>query len=306
MKNHAFRAIFITIAVITTTACSSIPPGELEKKYATGNSKFIEVDGMRVHYRDEGSGPVVIMIHGIVSSLHTWDAWADEMKGKFRVIRFDVPGFGLTGPANFKYKPGFFVRFLHGFVKKMELKKFSLIGNSLGGFISWKYAAGHPEQVEKLVLLDPVGYSQKTPWIIGMMALPVIGNIATVITPRLIVEMNVKEVYGDPKRIKPEAMDRYYSLIMREGNREALRDIFIELEEQAGDPTISDEIPDIKVPTMVIWGDKDIWTPYAYIESWKKDLPSAKYVVYEGVGHVPMEEIPEQSVKDCEAFLLGG
>jgi len=305
MKNRAFLAIFITIAVISTAACSSIPPEELEKKYATGNSKFIEVDGMRVHYRDEGSGPVVIMIHGIVSSLHTWDAWADEMKGKFRVIRFDVPGFGLTGPANFKYKPGFFVRFLHGFVKKMELKKFSLIGNSLGGFISWKYAAYHPDQVEKLVLLDPVGYPQKTPWIIGMMALPVIGNIATVITPRFIVEMNVKEVYGDPSRIKPEAMDRYYELIMREGNRTALRDIFIELEEQAGDPTIDDEIPDIKVPTMVIWGDKDIWTPYAYIENWKKDLPSAKYVVYKGVGHVPMEEIPEQSVKDAEAFLLG-
>jgi len=98
-------------------------------------------------------------------------------------------------------------------------------------------------------------------------------------------------------------MDRYYELILREGNREAIHDIFVELKDESGNASLGDAIKELKVPTMVMWGDKDKWAPFKLIKRWKQDLPQAEYRVYEGVGHVPMEEIPQVSARDAEAFM---
>jgi len=113
---------------------------------------------MNVHYRDEGEGFPIVLIHGTAASLHTWDDWTDELKKTNRVIRMDLPAFGITGPnKNADYSLQAYTDFLNSFIDKLKLEKFHLAGNSLGGNIAWNYAADYPQKVEKLILVDASG-----------------------------------------------------------------------------------------------------------------------------------------------------
>ena len=115
-----------------------IPLSELKKNYTNDFSSFVSIQGMDVHYRDEGEGPVIILLHGTGSSLHTWDKWTKILSENYRVIRLDLPAYGLTGPhPQKKYALDDYRLFLEEFLKKLELNKFMLAGNSLGGAIAW-------------------------------------------------------------------------------------------------------------------------------------------------------------------------
>ena len=130
---------------------------ELKSKYANEKSQYIDVQGMSVHYRIEGnwSAPALVLIHGTAASLHTWDAWVDYLAPHFKIVRFDLPAFGLTGPSPARdYSKEAYVEFLNNFTQEIGLTSFHLAGNSLGGDIAWNYAATYPEKVDKLVLVD--------------------------------------------------------------------------------------------------------------------------------------------------------
>jgi pimeloyl-ACP methyl ester carboxylesterase len=156
--------IFLAILLILLLVLAfNIQPNRdmeaLKAKYTNAESRFLELDGMQVHYRDEGQGYPIVLIHGTGASLHTWDAWTEDLKRHFRVIRMDLPAFGLTGPhPDRDYSLAQYVAFLDALAEKLNLSTFHLVGNSLGGSIAWLYAARHPEAVNKLILLDPGGY----------------------------------------------------------------------------------------------------------------------------------------------------
>ena len=136
-----------------------IPVEELKKKYTNEASEFVEVQGMQVHYRDEGEGDVIVLLHGTGASLHTWEPWTRELKKFYRVIRLDLPAYGLTGPhPEGKYQMDNYVAFLQEFLQKKDIQKFCLGGNSFGGGVSWEYALKYPDEVEKLILVDASGY----------------------------------------------------------------------------------------------------------------------------------------------------
>lgn len=290
----------------TTMGAVTIPIEELKTKYANSESKFIKINGTDIHYRDEGSGPVLILLHGVCSSLHTWDGWVNELKSHFRIIRMDCPGFGLTGPpANGVYTPEAFVKALEDFVNAMRLKKFSLAGNSLGGYISWKYTLAHPERVDKLILVDPVGYKQDMPWILSFASNPLIRPVSRRMMPRFLIHMAAREVFGDKTKITRELQDRYFELAMREGNKNAWVEIFTVMKKRAQLESLSEGISSISRPALIIWGTKDEWIPIEHLESWKRDLPEAKIISYEGAGHTPMEEMPVETARDALKFLAG-
>ena len=155
--------IFCLIFLFGGIGCISlgltdIPVKELKEKYAPPPSKFIDIDGLEVHYRDEGKGTNLVLLHGIFDNLHTWQGWVDELDTQYRIIRMDLPGWSITGPPNFEYNLENNIIFLNKFLKKLGIKKFHLAGNSLGGYLAWNYALKYPEQVKKLILLDPVAY----------------------------------------------------------------------------------------------------------------------------------------------------
>jgi len=284
---------------------TDIPVKELKAKYAQPPSKFIDVDGLEVHYRDEGEGPVLVLFHGIFDSLHTWQGWVDELKPHYRIIRLDLPGWSITGPPNFKYTLKNAIDFCENFIEALDLKRFYLVGNSLGGYLAWNYALKHPEEVDKLILIDPIAYSQDVPFEVNLFTVPVIGFFGTYITPRFIMENGVEDVFGDPDKLTDDIMDRFYDHCLRPGNRTVAREILTLMADTARteDNQGAIGIPEIKPPTLVMWGGADVWVPTALTEKWKKDLPSAKFIIYDGVGHTPQLEIPIRTAYDAHQFL---
>jgi len=304
--------ILLACMIASTFGCTSlgmntIPLSKLKDKYADSESKIIKIDDMNIHYKDEGQGPVLILLHGVCSSLHTWDGWTDRLKNRYRIIRLDIPGFGLTGPASDPslYKIDAAVKLFEKIVAEKRLKKFSLAGNSMGGYIAWKYTLKNPDKVEKLILIDSVGFPQRLPWFISFAGNPFVRPFARHIMPRFMFDKVVYEVYGDKSKVTKKVKDRYFELAMRDGNKDAMIDVFTEFRKQSKDKNLSAGIKSIKPPTLVMWGTKDALIPFKYFESWKKELPSAKFIQYEGAGHIPMEEIPDETARDADLFLSG-
>ncbi len=291
----------------------ALPLERLKTRYgnAANGSRYIELDGFNLHYRDEGSRekPVLVLIHGVVASLHTWDDWLPAFAADYRVIRFDVPGFGLTGPArDGVYSAERMIKVFGLLLDYLGVSKASIVGNSLGGYIAWNFALVQPQRVEKLVLIDPAGYHMhKVPWMIAAAALPGVTVAMPLWMPRALIAQGIKEVYGEPARIKPGVVDRYNDLTRRPGNRRAMMDIFRVLLKVNKDElhTTPARVAQIQAPTLLLWGERDRWISPKHVPLWQRDLPGIQVKTYPGVGHIPMEEIPQQSAADALRFLQG-
>lgn len=285
---------------------TDIPLEELEKLYTDEYSHFMEVNGLRVHYRDVGSGPVIVLVHGIMSSLQTWDGWSRQLEKSYRVISLDVPGYGLTGaPENLEeFDEQFLTTTFSKFIDRLGLERFDLAGNSLGGFISAQYAADFPLKVKRLILLDPVAYPQDVPWVFNFATAPGVSTVGKMAQPPVLVTMNVKDTYGDPSRITEANMNRYVHMAQRPGAKAAYLKTMEMLKDRAERET---PLPfhRIKAPTLLMWGERDKWVPPRLAERWRQDIPNAFVKIYPTAGHMPMEEIPEITVRDAEAFLNG-
>lgn len=278
-----------------------IPPQVLKEKYGQPPSQFISVNGLAVHFRSEGQGVPLVLLHGTGASLHTWDGWVDELKDSFKVVRMDLPAFGLTGPGlNGEYSIEAYADFVHQFTRLLKLDSFHLAGNSLGGQIAWNYAHAHPEQVQKLILLDAAGApsDRPKPAVFKLAQQPVTAFLLRHILPRSFIEKNMREVYFDHQKISPALVDRYYEMALREGNRQAFIDranmVFADM---------SAKLKNILCPTLIVWGANDGWVPVEDAHYFKKVMPNATLKIYQETGHVPMEERPVETAKDAMAFL---
>ncbi len=307
MKSNANALRPLLTSALEWTGLRTIPLEELRAKYETAASQYLEIDGTRIHYRMEGEGPPVVLLHGVLAQLQTWDGWVECLKDRYRIFRMDLPGFGLTGPViNGTYTPEYAVELFEKVRRALNEEHFHLVGNSLGGFLSWYYAALYPQHVDRLILIDPLSYPQRMPPVMHLALLPGIRRLASFWVPRPFVAEGVRQVYGDPRRYDSAVIDRYHQLLLREGNRAAMLDYF-ELGGKHFDPGATsrlwDIIPRIRARTLLMWGEKDRWLPIHHVQRWKKDLPAIQVKTYPGVGHIPMEEIPEQSAADADAFL---
>jgi pimeloyl-ACP methyl ester carboxylesterase len=303
-KNKKIKYVFYTIIVVLIllikgVVYSDIPVEELKKKYANEFSKFIEVDGMQVHYRDEGKGTPIVLIHGTASSLHTWNDWAEELKKTHRVLRMDLPAFGITGAnANADYSIQNYTRFLEEFLSKVNVDNFYLVGNSLGGNIAWDYAAEHPEKVKKLVLIDASGLptNKPQPWIFKLAKTPVLNSLFLYVTPKAVIKDNMEQVYHDDSKITDELITRYHEMALRTGNRQAFIDR-AKTDFKLGEKSNLEKLKSIKTETLLLWGENDLWIPLDNGKRMNSLLENSKLVVIKNSGHVPMEENPTESLK---------
>lgn len=305
--------LLLVPALLVLHGCSSMgisaqPLSELTEKYTDESSKFLAVDNLVIHYQDEGTGPTLVLLHGVASSLHTWDGWVERLAPHYRIIRLDLPGHGLTGsdPTVERYEIAYMVDKLEKFLNKLSIDEVYVAGNSLGGYIAWNYALHRPDRVKKMVLLDAAGFPQEMPFIMSFAAMPVIGGMTSMMMPKFIVNMNVNAAYGDDDKVRDELTQRYFDLTMREGNREALVNVFRTMKEQSKNPHLGDRIKEIEVPTLLMWGDQDEWVPLNILTQFDEALPNSQSIVYEGVGHMPMEELPVQTSRDAHGFFTLG
>jgi pimeloyl-ACP methyl ester carboxylesterase len=301
------------ISLVLLTVLSSIFFGyrdksveELKSKYAQAPSQFIEVNGMNVHYRDEGNpndSVPLVLIHGTGSSLHTFDEWVKILKESHRIVRMDIPAFGLTGPdPKHDYSMEKYVNFIENFLEAKGIKQCILGGNSLGGQISWQFALAHPQKVKKLILIDAAGYaikSQKPVLAFRVARMPVIKNCMTFITPYTLARKSVESVYADKSKVTDALVDRYFELTLRTGNRQA----FVDRLNMLYDTTNIPKIKTIQIPTLVLWGEQDLLIPMENAKLFHDDLPNDTMVILKNMGHVPMEENPAESLKPVLDFL---
>ena len=298
--------ILVALLIVALHGHSDMPLENLKAKYAPAPSSFIEVDGMNVHYRDEGNANdsiPLVLIHGTGASLHTFNAWAKELKKDYRVIRMDLPAYGLTGPfPDADYSIDNYVRFIKSFLSARGIEKCVLGGNSLGGNISWNFATQHHEMVDKLILIDASGYPTKVksePLAFKIPRMPVIKHVFKYITPRPVVRTSVENVYFDKSKVTDELVDRYFELTLREGNRTA----FVDRIKSKNDSTAYRKIKSIKHPTLVLWGAEDYLVPVENAYRFHEDLANDTLVIIKNSGHVPMDESPAESVAAVISFL---
>ena len=291
---------------LAVTWAPDLPVDELKARWAPAPSQFIEVRGMQVHLRDEGrrDDPVpIVLLHGTSASLHTWDGWVEALQGSRRVIRFDLPGFGLTGPEpNNNYRMESYVGFVTEVLDQLGVERFVLAGNSLGGRIAWSTAVAHPQRVAQLILVDSSGYPMRAksmPIGFRIAQMPVLNQLMELTLPRSMVESSVHDVYADPSLVTEELVDRYYELTLREGNRGALRERFSQLSSYEDSVLIKS----IQQPTLIIWGAQDQLLPVDDAIRFAQEIQGSEFALFENLGHVPQEEDPAGTVAAVIQFL---
>lgn len=302
--------LVLLLLVVGGVAASWAPDREVETlkaRWAPAPSTFIEVLGMQAHVRDEGprdDPQPIVLLHGTSASLHTWDGWTDALKGQRRVIRMDLPGFGLTGPMpDGNYRLTRYVEFVVALMDKLGVQKAVLAGNSFGGNLAWKVAADHPARVGRLVLVDSAGYpydAKSVPIGFKLAQVPALRPVMANILPRSMIDSSVRNVYGDPSKVTPELVDRYFELTLRAGNRQALGERF----RQSPGGQHAEQITQVKQPTLIIWGGQDRLIPPDNADKFQRDIAGSRLVVFDALGHVPHEEDPATTVAAVKAFLV--
>jgi len=271
-------------------------PEELYKKYALASSQQIAIGGVQLHYSDEGNrldSTPLLLIHGTSSSLRTWDGVTAQLKSQYRIIRFDLPGFGLTGPnPNRDYSTSYYNQVIDSLLTALHVSRVIIVGNSLGGSIATQYAIYQPAKVRGLVLVDAAGLppAKKTTGAIGfkLAQMPVINRLLTIITPRELVKKSLQDAYGDTEKVTDSLTTQYFDMLTREGNRQAL----IDRMRQGWQVKDSNFLTKVEAPTLIVWGSNDRLIPVENAELFQQKIKNSQVHIWDNLGHVPMEEDP--------------
>lgn len=282
------------------------PVASLAARWAPPPSQFIEVEGLSMHVRDVGprddEAPIVLL-HGTSASLHTWEGWVAVLSKTRRVVTVDLPGFGLTGAVrDDDVEVPRTLDILHALFAKLGITRCVLGGNSYGGQLAWSYAVAHPDEVTRLLLVDSAGYpraAKSVPLGFRLAAMPGINVLMEQLLPRGVVEQSVRNVYGDPSKVTPALVDRYFELTLREGNRHA---VGLRMK-HFGVPPDSAPLKTLQVPTLILWGAKDQLIPLELGRRFAADIAGSRLVVFENLGHVPQEEDPAATVAEVQRWL---
>jgi pimeloyl-ACP methyl ester carboxylesterase len=259
--------------------------------------KTITVFGQSIHYFDVGSGPVVVLLHGLGSRKDDWLPVLEPMAQKYRLLVPDQIGFGRSDKPLLDYSVQTYVDFLNEFLRQLKVEKASLVGESLGGWIAALYVAeigggAHLVPVEKLVLVDAAGLKQDQP-------IPDL-NPSSLAAMRGVLEA----VFYDTSWVNEDALRKIFT------DKLAVKDSYT-VRSFLGNPTrekerLDERLASIKAPTLVVWGKQDKLLPIASGERYAAGIAGAKMVSFDKCGHVPAVEKTEEFLAAVVPFLGGG
>ncbi len=283
----------------------TVPPEQL----ADPDSRFIEVNGITVHYKMAGSGrPALILLHGFAASTFSWREVIGPMSEWGTVVAFDRPGFGLTErplqwTGRSPYSPEAQPDLMVGLMDALGIERAVMVGNSAGGTVALLTALTYPERVEALVLVDPAVYVRgMTPaWLRPFLNTPQVRHLGPLLA-RQIQDWGVdfaRSAWHDPSRITPEIWEGYAKPLRAENWDLALWEVT-----RAGHPLdLPERLGQVTVPALVITGDDDRIIPTEQSIRLAGEIPGAQLVVIPECGHVPQEECPGPFLEAVEAFL---
>lgn len=302
-----FGLLVVSCVVFMILRTPDTDPAAMLIKYGDDAAKFATTDdGLEVHYRVLGDeqAPTLLLIHGSNSSLHTWGALAQRLEQDYRLVALDLPGHGLTGATpGARYDAATMVSAIEAVLAATWTDEFTVIGNSMGSWVSWRLALAMPDRVQGLILTAASGAPYDDP----PEGLPIMriakyswGRwVLKQITPRSVVEESVRANFSDQSVVDDAMIDRYWELLRYPGNRRAAIDrLSTDREDHYWD-----RIGDIKVPVLLVWGAQDRIVPMTQASKFQQALPQSQLVVYDDVGHLPMEEVPARLAQDVRAWL---
>jgi pimeloyl-ACP methyl ester carboxylesterase len=267
------------------------------------SSQFITWKGNDIHYTDEGNGPIILMIHGFAGSFYNFQALSEKLKDKYRIIRVDLPGMGLSdfsqsgnGLDYYREYKDFFTKF----IDSLQLDSFYVMGNSLGGSMASLVALSFPDKVKGLVLLNSAGYEMHK--VIKKGAGPLRWRWFKPVLERglpfYVVKFGLMYPFADRSKFDKSELPIDYALVNREGVLTALNNLASSRQELD-----TSAFKRIKAPTLIIWGKEDVIIPVAHAEKFHRDIPNSIVKIYSPCGHMPMMEIPDSVVVDFEKFV---
>lgn len=301
----------VAVSAQTIPAASSIDDPrylsveQLRARYQDKTGRFTTIKGVEIYYKDEGKGPVLLMVHGSASSMRTWDHIVAKLKSRYRIIRFDVPGMGLSGGASDEVAANVTpVDIPIGLLEKLGVQKVTYVGVSSGGTLGMFLAAKRPDMVERLILsntpADRVTY--------GHMAQPDSFTRAQADVKKVggFQSQNFWNEYltyfaGDPNRFSTKMRGEYYDFNRRVPEKHPLV-----LIAQIGDGVVANQLmAQIVAPTLLIWGGKDQLLTVPAMKSLEAHLQKAQVsaVIMPDVGHYPPVEVPERFAQLVAAYI---
>lgn len=278
---------------------------ELAERYRLPNSKFADIDGVRLHYVDEGQGPVIVLVHASFMSLHSWNDLASRLKDRYRVIRFDQLTNGLTGPDPASdYGLQHNERLLEALLRQLGVSEITLLGTSSGGTTAFRYAASHPKQVKRLILVNSAGMPRTSATDPNRPRGSALGRwvLSRYKSPSYWRE-NLTAQFGGGTAPPADLVQRVYDMNRRDTLRAegaAMMKAF-----QTGDP--EKVLGEIQVPTLVMWGKGNITVSHLeadVIQHWLINASTLKKK-RDKVGHYFYLEMPEEFAQDVDDFASG-
>ena len=300
----------ILVFLIYSGTYLDIPREELESRYAIGASQFLNLDdGSRIHYRDEGNdeGPVIVLLHGFNASLFNFERLVPLLAEDFRLVSLDLPAFGLTGAVpSGEYTIENFKETVSELTHYLDIEKFSIAGNSMGGHVAWRYALEYPDQIEGLILIAAGGVSEDeqamddSPIVWELMDSSLARKILLFFTPRFFAEQGLQIAVADPKLVTEELVSQFHELALLEGSREAILSMITGDRHSSSGPEIFNQI---SAPTLVIHGEEDNLIKVESSKYFEENIPDVEVKIYSDIGHLPMYEDPERTAKDIRDFI---
>lgn len=307
-----FRMAAGLLALASLAACASreIPIADLKARYSFASSHTFEPQpGVKVHYTDEGNreGQTLILVHGFAASTHAWRPWVQRLAADYRLIAIDLPGHGLTEtPAGYRATLEGNAALVEALANETGVRRFVLAGNSMGGAVSLSFAMAHADRLDGLVLVDAAGWPGEDgkrkggpPGFVGLFNNPVGHGIMKLFDPKLFAEGGLKDAYLDETLVTDDLLKRYTDMAMGVGHR----DVLLTQQPQPSKPWTPEDFRRISIPTLVMTGEQDKLIPADDARAIAAAIPNAKLVTYPQGGHLPMEQLPDETARDLRAFL---
>ena len=267
--------------------------------------RYAMVEGHRVRYWEAGSGPPVLLIHGLGNSALTWRNSIDALAHRFRVLAIDLPGHGLSDMPRIRYRLPEAVRLVTQFMDALGEESAHLVGNSMGGVIALEVALTHPERVRRLVLVDSVGLGKEIAGFLRLGSVPGVGEYFERPNRRRLKRLVSAMVY-DPRFIDDEVVEEMYHYRRRQGApRELLRLLRtgVSIFGQRRSILRLSQLPALRPPLLVLWGREDRVVPVSHALAAAARPPDARLHIFERCGHWPQVEHAEEFNGVVTAFL---
>ena len=303
--------VLVVIAAIALTVFWFARPADVsfdELRASIPNSEyshFADIDGVRLHYQEKGTGTPLILIHGYTSSVYSWKDVFEPLSKNFRVIAVDLKGFGFSAKPDGDYTRRAQAVLIAHLLDHLKIEKAWLCGSSMGGEVALNFAVRNPERVAGLVLMDSSGVkvegtSSLAP---SYLLIPVVGRLLIALTLRSdkLVREGLEKSFYDRSKITDERVAAYYRpLQTRGGQLAALR-----ARTQAAQFPVEPDVGRINARTLIIWGAEDALIPQAAGRTMNSLIKGSKLLVIEKCGHLPQEELPQRVVLEITGFIKG-